>query len=457
MSSTRTWWVVAAIVVAVAVGRAGLVAGVHSAHPARAVDSNDAPTYIEPAQSILEDGEFDRGPDSEAPEFVRTPGYPAFLAAVFWASDHSTTAVVVLQALLSGLSVLLAILLGRRLSGSHWVGLGAGGVLALDPLQAATAGFVATESLATVLVAFTAYAAVRFAQSELGWQWGLAFAAGLVASTYVRPTTFYFVVVAAVLLGIKALTEPARRTAVLRAGAIALLPCVALLGAWNVRNRAEVGSWRFSAVEAINTYWYKAADAVARRDDISYHHARRRLTRDLGRDLGVEFDYDAHSHGTVPPEMAHDQGRYYDAAGRRGIEILGSQPHLTARQVVDGVVAQVVQSGWVTAYGYFTGQHPPAPVRALGLGAVWAVEGLALVGMALSLRRPPDGTTRLAHVFPVALLAYTVLAAAGPEADAGYRFRVPVWPIWCVYAAIGALQLVRLARTRRSPEPLPAL
>lgn len=452
MASARTWWVVAAVVVAAAVVRVGLVAGVDSAHPGRAVDSNDAPTYIEPAQSLLEDREFDRGPDSEAPEFVRTPGYPAFLAAVFWVSDDSTTAVVILQALLSGLSVLLAILLGWRLSGSHWVGIGAGGLLALDPLQAATAGYVSTESVATVLLAFTAYAAVRFAQRGFDWRWGLAFAAGLVATTYVRPTTFYFVVIVAGLLGIKALREPERRTrtAVLRAGAIALLPCVALLGAWNVRNQAEVGSWRFSAVESVNTYWYRAADAVARRDDVSFDHARRRLTRDLGRDLGVEFDYDAHSHGTVPPEMAHDQGRYYDAAGRLGLEILRSEPHISGRQVADGVLSQLVQSGWVTAFGYFTGESPPAPVRALGLGAVWTVEGLALVGMALSLRRSSDGRSRLAHAIPIALVAYTVLAGAGPEADAGYRFRVPIWPVWCVYASIGARRLARFARSRRA-------
>ena len=450
-SKRRTWWlVVAAVVVGVAVARVGVVAGVHAAHPGRAVDANDAPTYVRPAQSILEDGEFDRAPDSEAPEFVRTPGYPAFLAAVFWVSDDSTTAVVVFQALLSSLSVLLAILLGRRLSGSPWVGLAAGVMLALEPLQTATAGYVATESLATVLVAFTAYAAVRFAQSGLAWQWGLAFAAGLVAATYVRPTTFYFVVVAAILLGLVALREPERRTAVLRAGAIALLPCVALLGAWNVRNHAEVGSWRFSGIEAVNTYWYRAADVVAHRDGISYEDARRDLTAELRRDLGigVELDDDAYRHGEPPPELGHEQGAYYDRASTNGVEILRSEPLLLARQIAVGVYSQLVQSGWVSAFAYFTGEPPPAPVSALGLVAVWTVEALAVAGMVVSLRRRADGTERLAHAISIALVAYTIIAASGPEAIGGYRFRVPIWPIWCVYAAIGGQFVAQLVRAR---------
>jgi hypothetical protein len=54
----------------------------------RAVDpevtiSGDTKTYVRPAQALLEDGRLTEGPDDPDPIFLRTPGYPLFIAAVF--------------------------------------------------------------------------------------------------------------------------------------------------------------------------------------------------------------------------------------------------------------------------------------------------------------------------------------------------------------------------------------
>ena len=46
-------------------------------------DSGDAPTYLGPARQLLEHGRFNSGDPTSQSEFLRTPGYPAFLAAVF--------------------------------------------------------------------------------------------------------------------------------------------------------------------------------------------------------------------------------------------------------------------------------------------------------------------------------------------------------------------------------------
>jgi hypothetical protein len=477
----RTTTAVVALVAAVVLVRLALVLAVTAADDHRA-DSGDKSSYVNPARSLLHDGQFDRAEGSSVPEFLRTPGYPAFLAAVYGVSAESDTAVYAVQAVLSGLSVFLAVVLGRRLAGSWPVGLAAGVLVAIDPVQAATQGFVGTEGLATVLVTLAVYTGVRFAQSGLAPRWGAAYALALVAATYVRPATFYFAALPALILGVTALRDPGRRRAVVRGGLALLVPCVVLQGAWNVRNQAEVGSWRFSAVESVNLYWYRAAGVVAERDGIGFDEARAELTDDLNDDVTeldgyrvVRFDRDAYTSGQLPPAWEHRQGAYYERAQRAGLDVLRSEPVLTTRQAVKGVYSQLVQSGWVSAFDYLTGDEPPAPVRLAGLLEVWTVEALAALGMVAALGRgagaepgreshaSPDegaaarGRQRVAHALTVALIAYTIAVGAGPEAADGARFRTPLWPLWCIYAALGARALVTWWRGRRPPPEAPVV
>jgi 4-amino-4-deoxy-L-arabinose transferase-like glycosyltransferase len=426
-------------------------------------DSGDKTSYVEPARALLHDRQFDVAEGSSIPEFVRTPGYPLFLAAVYGVGDESDTAVYVVQAVLSGLTVLLTVGLGRRLLGSWALGFAAAVVVGLDPLQASTQGFVGTEGLATVLVVLAAYTGVRFAHSGLAPPWGVAYGVSLAAATYVRPTTFYFTVVPAVLLGWSALRDPGRRRAVLRGGLALLVPCIVLLGAWNVRNRAEVGSWRFSAIESVNLYWYRAADVVAHRDHLGFEEARLALTSDLSRELEHDagdgddrspaqgsFDASDHTAGQLPPRWAHQQGLYYSRAHSAAVDVLRSSPSLVARQVGEGVYSQLVQSGWVSAFEYLTGSRPAAPIRLVGLLAVWSVEILAVVGAVAAWRRDRSPGPRLAHALSIGLVLYTLAASAGPEAAEGSRFRIPVWPIWCVYAVAGARVALAWWQARRT-------
>src|SRR5918998_5433328 len=82
-------WAVAGLVLVVAVFRVALVLVVHDRAPERAV-VDDTAGYVDPALSLVHDGDYDQRPGSEAPEFVRTPGYPAFVAAAYVVSGEST-------------------------------------------------------------------------------------------------------------------------------------------------------------------------------------------------------------------------------------------------------------------------------------------------------------------------------------------------------------------------------
>ena len=74
----------------------------------------DTATYERPALALLEDGDFSRSPQDQRPEFLRTPGYPAFIATVYLIFGQSHAALLLMQVLLSTVTVLVVYLLGAR-------------------------------------------------------------------------------------------------------------------------------------------------------------------------------------------------------------------------------------------------------------------------------------------------------------------------------------------------------
>jgi 4-amino-4-deoxy-L-arabinose transferase-like glycosyltransferase len=459
VSASRQRWAIAVLVGLVIALRVAMVLAVHASDPERAV-TDDTDGYTEPARSLVEDGDFDLAPGSSAPEFQRTPGYPAFVALVYWVTGDDAeggtgdAAIVGLQAALSGLSVLLALLAARRLTGSFAVALAVGLMVGLDPLQASQSGRIVSETLATLFTTLAVYCAVRCLPAGDGRDtegpvpsvgWAAAAGVSLVAATYVRPTTYYFPLLVLLAVGGVALwrrRERATGRTLLRVGVAFGLPCLVLLGVWNVRNHERVDSWRFSGLEGTNLYWYRAASVEATRDGAGLEETQVRLTEELSRGRVPPFDYEAYRSGEPPPVWQHDQGEYYASAQSAALDILRAEPLLAAREYVRAVYGQIVQSGWRDAYEVVRGETPPAVLVAPGLLVVWGIEALAAVGALTALRRRGTGLERWAHVVIVGLAVYVVLAtAAGPDAGGGFRFRIPIWPIWCLYAAIGVQEL----------------
>jgi len=71
--------------------------------------SGDAPSYLAPAEQLAEHARFENAHGDK--EYLRTPGYPLFVAAVYRVFGERNTAVLLVQVLLSALTVYLAYLL----------------------------------------------------------------------------------------------------------------------------------------------------------------------------------------------------------------------------------------------------------------------------------------------------------------------------------------------------------
>jgi len=391
------------------------------AHPQRTVEG-DTRSYTEPARALLEDHRFSRAPDDAQPEFVRTPGYPAFLAVTYRLFGESSTAVLLVQVALSTLTVLVVYRLAARMW-SVSTALIAAVITTLEPLQNFSAGRMTTESLEALLLVVIAAVGFRVLGEEKPGLRRLALLGlAIAAATMVRPVTYYLpLLVVALLIG-RTLRARSSRRDLARMLAALLAPLLVIVGGWQLRNHVQVDSWRFSAVEAKNLYRYRAAGVVAHEEGVSLERAQRRLDDRFG-EIGDE-----------------EQGPYYARMYGDGVDIWTSEPAAAVQLTARGLFSEVMGVR-VKAFGY-VGSQPATGALELAAGAL--LVGFYLVfgyGLALVVR---ERRHLLAHGFVLAVAAYVLLASAGPEAfgGRGERFRAPVMPLLILYAARGVQQLV---------------
>lgn len=409
------------------VSRGGYVAYLAVVGPDAAHEADTA-SYLGPARALAEEGRFDRAPDDPRPEFVRTPGYPLFLAGVMTLFGSLTTPALAIQVLLSAATVLLVYVLGVRMW-SAAAGLVAALLVTLEPLQFTTTGTLLTECLTALLLVAVALLGHRvLAGTEHLPRRAAGLGLALAAATMVRPGTYYLIFLAAGFVVVRL-----RRDRRLRERAPAVLmafvaPVVLVVGGWQLRNHEQVGSWRVSGIEAKNTYEWRAAGVVAELDGVSLEEARTRLRAEL------------------PP--VGDQGAFRGRQYQEGMAVLWAHPATTIEVTVRGLRDEL----------FHVRDTLPRETRTERLGdvAAWVATAtlvafytVALLGWFASLR---DRRHVVAHLFVAGIAVYVLLASAGPEAYGarGERFRAPVIPLLALYAARGALEAWRSSmRVRR--------
>lgn len=387
-------------------------------------DSND---YLLNAHALLDDGRFWSSPGSGEPEFERTPGYPLFIAAIFAMTGRSVLAVALVQSVVSVLVAVPMFLLARRLFNER-VGVVAIVLLLLDPLSMYFGSLILTETLATLLIvsstALVAFLVNRGEASTVRWA---AVGVLLAAATHVRPGQYYLPLLVVVLLvwtgrrhgwGIRQ-TVPA---------AVALLmPVLLLVGGWQVRNAEQIGSSRFSGIEAVDMMKYRAAGVVAEREGGDWREVRRELMDQYG----PEFE-------------GGSTGEYYDRMYEKGLELVLDDPVSLAKVTVAGA--------WRTAFSF--------PVDLDGVFERWGIPDtdfvrfvisyvmvpvwcLAVLGVAVSLRRRSNAPVIAAVLIPV---VYLFALSSGPQSYA--RFRVPIMPILWLFSAGGLAFILETIRPR---------
>jgi 4-amino-4-deoxy-L-arabinose transferase-like glycosyltransferase len=422
----------------------------------------DSASYHYLALNMLRHGVFSRssGPPF-VPEVFRTPGYPLVLSAAYLPFHDSVLPVIVLQAVFATGAVALTWLLGRTLFDSR-VGLWAAALLSLDVASICSCQLLMSETTFTLLVLTAVWLLVRSLSPLRGWTGFALSGLALACAIHVRPVGYYLVPLGAA--GIAALlvlkdraTVPVRvrwRLALARAGAFLLAPAL-LVGGWQVKNLQMTGSARFSHLEGLNMYFYRAAGAISMRDH--------KPLFEVHREMGLETERtDFTGWVAKRPEFA---GRSQAAMGeqwfRDGIAIIARNPGWYILMHLRGTAALLLEPGTyflASLAGLETGQRgqellvrlqvAPASFMAviaavwsehrfLFLSSLWGLAFLAVLyaGVVLWLVRTPRGGLTPGVVVVVAVLGYFILMSAGPEATS--RFRVPLSPLLALLSAAG--------------------
>ncbi|MCX6842687.1 MAG: glycosyltransferase family 39 protein [candidate division WOR-3 bacterium] len=419
----------------------------------------DSASYHNLALNMLRHCVFSR---SSGPPFVyesfRTPGYPLALSGVYALSGDSALPVIGLQAVTATGTVALTWLLGRRLFDSR-VGMWAAALLSLDVASISSSQLLMSETTFTLLVLTAVWLLVRSLSPLRGWAGFALSGLALACAIQVRPIGYYLAPLGAA--GIAAFlvlkdratttTHVRWRLALTRAGSFPLAPAL-LVGGWQMNNLRKTGSARFSHIEGLNMYFYRAAGAISMRDHkplFQVHH-----------EMGLETERtDFTGWVAKRPEFA---GRNHAALGeqwfRDGIAIIVRNPgwlvlmHLrsTAALLLDpGTFCLAVLAGLETdqrgqellarlqtAPGSFMAEVWSAH-RFLFLSSIFGLAFLVVLysGVVLWLVRAPRSTWAPGVVVVVAVLVYFTLISAGPEAAS--RFRVPLAPLLALLSAAG--------------------
>jgi hypothetical protein len=461
----QNWLPLAGILMLALALRAALFAAAcHNAPDLHTLNENDTPSYIAPAQSLLAHGTF--SPD-DAPEIVRTPGYPLLLT-VGLRLGHVEVVTIALQIIISVASILLVYHLAWELTANSTAALASSALAALEPVSIIFTVRLLSETLFAFLLLASLSLLLRYLRTSSAIAL-VAAALTLAAATFVRPISYYLPPVIALLLLGRALTRTSPsgraigpsnsrlRETVLVMTFVAV--CVAPLAAWQVRNYMLTGYSGFAAIADWNLYFYQGLSVVARQSG-----------KNIGQmqsEMGMRDDWSVES---LPPELRDaGQAAKFRYLKTEGIRLLYENPLTYAKIHASGTVPLVLESG--AAYLLFTldrfpeGGLLPLPKdlggflhRALhnpsqhcylrlafrvALGLVYCACAL---GLLVALRR-----LSCQWILVLATLAYFLAISGGPTGCA--RLRHPVMPIICALAGYGIAILLATSRRGNKVQP----
>jgi 4-amino-4-deoxy-L-arabinose transferase-like glycosyltransferase len=447
-----------------------VLAWMYSIDPERIV-AGDSASYENPAVALMATGRFSSNVDAPSRiETLRTPGYPAFIAAIFFVLPGSRLAVATGQIAISTATLGLVYVFAAQLWNAS-TAMAAAAFFACDLLSFVYAPLLQSETLFAFAFVITAWAGVTLlgtsstrgvpsAAPALGClRWALLFGSAASWATLIRPIAYYLFLPslgAIVLHGLLHQRSIRRLTAV---ALVAALPWILLVEGWRLRNYFAAGRGEIAQIAAVDLLWYRGAGIVAQRDHISFWDARDRIARSL------------------PDTTGWSPGAVSSLYQREGLRLIAAYPILFLRMQLYGLLKILAGPGRADLRHYLAGvPYEDEPAGAIGLSTrqlrqrfepdrplvlialIYATAYLVALYVCVSFGVckvvRAERRALAPHVFVWCSIIYLVVLAAGPEAYA--RFRVPIMPLLALYAGRGAKDAFAFVR-RRSLRAAPAV
>jgi hypothetical protein len=391
----------------------------------------DAPKYLTLTLNLLEHHVFSRSLAAPfEPDILLTPGYPAFVAAIFALTSHSEIAVVIAQAILRALTTWLLIKLGWRLFASPEVGLVAGFAYSCAPIPALFVAVLSPETLFTtlliaLLLLFTLQPTIMSMIST-----GVLFGLGILTRPIGLVTLLVFPLVE---------LYRSRLPRALAYSALLLAAAGVVVAPWLVRNHRLFGYAAMTSVSSYNLLNYTAASTLARANGTGFDEGVRQ----------ANAIYQAQVEAKGPPLNAALEAKWRQETA---IGIIMDHPVETVISIaVDSL--NTLRPGVSYAYLFlWPGSLPPQTSTSTDFSPIWGatLNGpllflavcltflygllylLSMIGLVICLRT--KNWFSLLVIVPVAL---TLLVAPGAAGNA--RFRIPFEPLLFLLAALASI------------------
>lgn len=421
----------AAELAAVAIVAAIVSIGYWLTHPDHLYD--DSPDYLVSANSLAEGRGFTSRLSPSTPpawrfakrtaswkidevqgevEVMRTPGYPAFLAAMRLAG-LTPPQVTVVQLLLRIAAIVLFVLFAAAIGVPFCARLLAAGWLVIDQWGLWCANKIVTETLFTIVlfaVVWMTVAALRAGRIGVGRVVVLGMLVG--AATLVRPVAIAYFVVVAFCVAVFVRQHRWRSTA------IVLIAAIVLPLAWAWRNQRQTGIFTLSLIIPIDKVFYRAAGAEA---------------------IGMPGDYETN--------LIRLHGEYKERVARLG-------PASTAKEKLaryDALANGVLRRHWRGAVRLALHELRMLMFRVYRCTTCGAFKNVAKVALFFAhvafLACAVAGAIAMMRrdlavgAFLALTVAYFVLVPAGGGGRIG-RFRAPIESYYALFAACGACSIL---------------
>jgi len=203
---------------------------------------NDSMSYIQPARHIIDDLFFSQ--DGIHPDFNRTPGYPLFLALVYWLGG-SDTAVVILQIFLMTLKVYLFYRILITLNTPKNLALFGSSLLLINVQSYGYSLSILTEPLFGFLLLLSVYFLAVYLYAGRNLLFFGGFSIALNYALLVRPILLYFNLLLCFVLVILSIVRKIRVNC-----CMLFLACwVLMFGGWSFRNYLHSGVFTLSTIQ----------------------------------------------------------------------------------------------------------------------------------------------------------------------------------------------------------------
>ncbi|MDF2774727.1 MAG: hypothetical protein K0S86_4227, partial [Geminicoccaceae bacterium] len=327
----------------------------------------------------------------------------------------------------------------QRLTGDRRAAVIAAALYAFEPISIRQVATLGTETLFTASVVWAVAALIVYVRGA-SWRTLAAGTALLSIATYVRPAGYYLPFALLVLIAVTAALRREWR----RLPEVALATAVAIAAVlpWHLRNQA-LGFRGFSAIAAVNMYFYNAAAVQAARTGMPYADVQEALGyRDAGIYLrrhpeqvawrpGERFSYMGDEGARIVREHLPLYARIHAAGMFRAMFDPGALSLLQPYRLYparSGVLSRIVSDGLASGIREVVRTNAFAFSLLIVLGGILAALYIAaLRGLLIDQRYLDPGALLLALT-----VAYFITIAGGPIAVG--RFRHPAMPFVCALA-----------------------